>query len=68
MRTKKGDMVRVCYDGFGSGFDRLGPWLGRKLFRVVRVMNQHRILVHSCTGFRVLKSWVRCAEMKEKTQ
>ena len=65
MRTKKGDWVRVCYDGFGSRGDMVRPWLSKRKFRVTYVDDHFIIAGSTVGGYRVLKSWVRCADMKE---
>jgi hypothetical protein len=65
MRTKKGDMVRLC---FRCNVRPKGAWLSVEQYQVIKTHHPHTITVRSRNGVRhTVKSWVRCADMKEKT-
>ena len=71
MRTKKGDWVRLCFHGERPGSNSYA-WpaeLSRLSYQVVEVLGRDRVRVEDYDGDEyTVKSWVRCAEMKEKTQ
>ena len=63
MRTKKGDIVRVCTNGKKSF--NWQPGLSFGAFRVVKIQKDGRALITGGGWRYVIKSWVRCADMKE---
>jgi len=68
MRTKKGDMVRLCFHGERPGSNSYA-WpaeLSRLSYRVVEVHGANKIRVDDTDGDEfTIKSWVRCADMKK---
>ena len=65
MRTKKGDMVRITFDAYLG----LPAVISDRVYSVVSLGRCGTIYVTSIVDRQpiTVRSWVRCAEMKETT-
>ena len=65
MRTKKGDWILACYNGFKSNGEGVRPWVGKRGLRVTYVGNGFCYASFFEGGLGIVRSWVRCADMRE---